>query len=177
MIGKGWLIEMTSRKVLAIMDGITKKLDYLDDATIKTMNGIKSPEVYAKMMGFSNGLEKAIAEIKTAMKPLKLWELDEDNNEDRFAFPVPVKRDSKREYTGSTSSKEWFLRIQDEIIEAVIEAEWCKGAGDNRERLAEELQDVIHVCTSYQEALGYDFNKRQKLCRKVNEKNKVRGYF
>lgn len=177
MTGKGWSIRMASRKFSAAMHRVARSLDRLDDDTIKRMAGVKKPEVRARMLGFSDGLENAIAEIITAAKTLELLELNEADHEDRFAFPVPVKRDSKREYTGSTPSKEWFLRIQDEIMEAVIEAEWCKGVGDNRERLAEELQDVIHVCTSYQEALGYDFNKRQELCKKVNEKNKARGYF
>ena len=177
MIGRGWLEAMLNRKVLAAMDGVIKKLDHMDDSTISSMAGIKNPTVYAKMLGFSDGLERAIKEIETAIKPMKLWERDSIRPESDFVFPVPVKHDGKREYTYSTPSKEWFLRIQDEIIEAVVEAEWCKGAGDNRERLVEELQDIIHVCTSYQDALGYDFNKRQEMCKKVNEKNKARGYF
>lgn len=167
---------MIDRKVMALMDGVMKKLDQLDDAVIQGMAGIRNPEVYAKMMGFSNGLERAINEIDKAMKPLKLWEQDVVR-ESEFAFPVPVKHDSQREYTGSTSPKVWFLRIQDELMEAIIEADWCKGIGDNRARLAEELQDIIHVCTSYQDAIGYDFKKRQELCEKVNKKNRARGYF
>lgn len=168
---------MTNRKVLNLMERVARKLDHLDDSTIEAMTGVKNPEIHARMMGLSDGLEKAVKEIEVAIKSVKLWEQVDARELHGFAFPEPVKHDSKREYTYNTPSKEWFLRIQDEIIEAVIEAEWCKGAGDNRERLAEELQDIIHVCTSYQDVLGYDFNKRQELCKKVNKKNKARGYF
>ena len=46
-----------------------------------------------------------------------------------------------------------------------------------RERLAEELTDVITVCVSWLDALGYDEAARGELQRIVNEKNKERGYF
>ena len=46
----------------------------------------------------------------------------------------------------------------------------------DEEALAEKLTNVITVCTSWIDALGYDEVKRGKLQERVNEKNKARGY-
>ena len=43
--------------------------------------------------------------------------------------------------------------------------------------LAEKLTDIITVCTSWLDALGYDETMRGELQKRVNEKNKARGYF
>ena len=47
----------------------------------------------------------------------------------------------------------------------------------DEEELAEKLTDVITVCTSWIDALGYDEVKRGELQKRVNEKNKARGYW
>ena len=47
----------------------------------------------------------------------------------------------------------------------------------DEEALAEKLTDIIKVCTSWIAALGYDEAKRGELYRRVNEKNRERGYF
>lgn len=47
----------------------------------------------------------------------------------------------------------------------------------DEEALAEKLTDVITVCTSWIDALGYDEVKRGELQERVNEKNKARGYW
>lgn len=44
-------------------------------------------------------------------------------------------------------------------------------------RIALELTDVIHVCVSWLNAMGYDEDERGELHRRVNEKNRERGYF
>ena len=59
-------------------------------------------------------------------------------------------------------------RLADEAYEA---------DDDDVERLAEELTDVITLCTSWLYAIGYDEYLRGELQRRVNEKNKARGYF
>jgi len=46
-----------------------------------------------------------------------------------------------------------------------------------KDRIALELTDVIHVCVSWLNAMGYDEDERGELHRRVNEKNKERGYF
>lgn len=47
----------------------------------------------------------------------------------------------------------------------------------DEEALAEKLTDIITVCTSWIDALGYDETMRGEVQRRVNEKNKKRGYF
>lgn len=47
----------------------------------------------------------------------------------------------------------------------------------DEEALAEKLTDIITVCTSWIDALGYDEARRGELQRLVNEKNRERGYF
>ena len=47
----------------------------------------------------------------------------------------------------------------------------------DEEALAEKLTDIITVCTSWLDALGYDETMRGELQKRVNEKNKDRGYF
>ena len=74
-------------------------------------------------------------------------------------------------------------RIQ-EAVEAIREAlkvsrlaEVDGNFHDAEVDLAEELTDVITVCTSWLHALGYDEYLRGEVQRRVNEKNKKRGYF
>ena len=62
----------------------------------------------------------------------------------------------------------YIERLADEAYEA---------DDDDVERLAEELTDVITVCVSWLHALGYDEKARSEVQRRVNEKNKKRGYF
>lgn len=88
---------------------------------------------------------------------------------------------------------EWIAKLMEETNEAVQEAytvsqlvqsnkkfpceamnEVVQGA---RERLAMELTDVIHVCVSWLNAEGWDEEARGELHRRVNEKNRERGYF
>lgn len=87
-------------------------------------------------------------------------------------FPVPVMRDRQMIYSKDTGLDAWLKKLREEYREAAIEA-----ADGNIEALAMELQDIIHVCTTWQETLGYNLDKRQALCQRVNFKNFKRGYF
>ena len=74
----------------------------------------------------------------------------------------------------------WIAKLVEETNEVVQEAEsieenWCSVSATDR--LAIELTDVITVCTSWLHALGYDEDMRGEVQKRVNEKNKVRGYF
>lgn len=87
--------------------------------------------------------------------------------------PLPVKRDKYGvEVATSYTLDDWFYKIAEEVEEARIEAN-----NNNRKRLAEELTDVITVCVSFLNALGYNREARAELQRKVNNKNLQRGYF
>ena len=74
----------------------------------------------------------------------------------------------------------WIAKLVEETHEVVQEAEiieenWCSISATDR--LAEELTDVITVCVSWLDALGYDEYLRGEVQKRVNEKNKARGYF
>ena len=88
---------------------------------------------------------------------------------------------------------EWIAKLSEETDEVIQEAyiisqheqsnkEFpCEAMNevirDARERLALELTDVIHVCVSWLNAEGWDEEARGELHRRVNEKNRERGYF
>ena len=63
------------------------------------------------------------------------------------------------------SNKEFPCEAMNEVIQGA------------RERLALELTDVIHVCVSWLDAECWDEEARGELHRRVNEKNRERGYF
>ena len=85
---------------------------------------------------------------------------------------------------------EWIAKLSEETNEVIQEAKEMAELFENQcavvdpeemeavqERLALELTDVITVCTSWLHALGYDEYLRGEVQRRVNEKNKKRGYF
>lgn len=88
---------------------------------------------------------------------------------------------------------EWITKLMEETNEAIQEAYIisqheqsnkkfpCEAMNEvimeARKRLAMELTDVIHVCVSWLDAEGWDEEARGELHRRVNEKNRERGYF
>ena len=82
-------------------------------------------------------------------------------------FPQPVVRDSKS-LVADYSELDWVYRVREELDEAL--------AADNPEDKAEEIVDAITVCISWLNARGHGEEDRIKMFRKVNKKNKRRGY-
>lgn len=83
----------------------------------------------------------------------------------------------------NASTKEWMEKLAEETEEVIGEADLINldldGIIRNRQvnvHLAEELTDVITVCVSWLDALGYDEDERDEWQRRVNEKNRLRGY-
>ncbi|EJP32280.1 hypothetical protein HMPREF1147_1313 [Selenomonas sp. FOBRC9] len=83
----------------------------------------------------------------------------------------------------NASTKEWMEKLAEETEEVLGEADLINLDLDriirNRqinEHLAEELTDVITVCVSWLDALGYNEEERDEWQRRVNEKNRKRGY-
>lgn len=91
-------------------------------------------------------------------------------------LPRPVIRDGNGKPFKKHTSKYFFLRLQEEIFE-VMEAENFGRDDEFDDSIAKEIADVITVCISQLEALGYDEEKRSEIFRRVNEKNERRGYF
>lgn len=84
----------------------------------------------------------------------------------------------------------WVAKLSEETNEVIQETpeyrtlfengysrEYPDRAKAAKDRIAIELTDVIHVCVSWLNAMGYDEDERGELHRRVNEKNKERGYF
>ena len=91
--------------------------------------------------------------------------------------PIPCRKFK------NASTLAWIEKLAEEISEVVNEAAGlscsrCEKLGEvkARKRLAEEITDVITVCVSWLDALGYGEAARGRLQRRVNEKNKARGY-
>lgn len=116
--------------------------------------------------------------------------LKEENKHLRKAFADIVNMTRPQPCTKFCDAKitAWIAKLSEETNEVVQEAEnyemVCKNAAagtgdvlDAKDRLAEELTDVITVCVSWLHALGYDEYLRGEVQRRVNEKNKARGYF
>lgn len=93
---------------------------------------------------------------------------------------MPVLHDKHQTCDANTSARVWFQKLQEEVMEAHEKAVCYQLAGeddeDRRAGLAEELTDIKTVCETYLNALGYDGCERAAIQRRVNAKNKRRGY-
>ena len=91
-------------------------------------------------------------------------------------LPVPC------DCTGVNTHHDWFAKLLEEVGEVSSAIADLYDADNDTERhckehLAEELTDVITVCTSFLDWLGY--NKKARILKQaeVNLKNAKRGYF
>ena len=91
------------------------------------------------------------------------WIGDPDNK------PIPVVKDKAGKLTKDYSTLDWFNKLNEKLDEVKQSSDIPKQA--------EELQDLITVCTSFLEYLGYDETARGDLAKQINEKNRQRGYF
>ena len=94
-------------------------------------------------------------------------------------MPRPVVRDGNGKLAKDYTSRDWYLKLQEEIFEVMeaqadIDRDWNATVYED---VAEEIADVITVCISWLESLGYDEEKRSEIFAAVNEKNEKRGYF
>jgi hypothetical protein len=83
-------------------------------------------------------------------------------------LPMPVRNDG-RVKTADYTHLDWAGKVKEELGEVMT-------AG-SPEEMAMEITDIITVCTSWLDALGYDQYDRRRLCKEVNIKNQSRGYF
>lgn len=133
-------------------------------------------------------MAERVHELEEENKRLKgLLEECENKREPDMTKPQPCTR------FRDAGTVEWIAKLVEETNEAIQEAyiisqheqsnkEFpCEAMNkvilDARERLALELTDVIHVCISWLDAEGWDEEARGELHRRVNEKNRERGYF
>ena len=97
--------------------------------------------------------------------------------------PRPVIRDGNGILIKDYTPQDFYLKLQEEISEAMEKmmlysyGDYQVSANIEKEDIAEEIADVITVCISQLEALGFDEENRSKIFARVNEKNEKRGYF
>ena len=133
-------------------------------------------------------MAERVHELEDENKHLKGLLEERDNRQELdMTKPQPCTR------FRDAGTVEWIAKLMEETNEAIQEAyiisqheqsnkEFpCEAMNeviqDARVRLAMELTDVIHVCISWLDAEGWDEEARGDLHRRVNEKNRERGYF
>ena len=132
--------------------------------------------------------DKDVESLKVVQEnSVELQKMIENLNADENILPRPVIRDGNGKLIKDQTPREFYLKLQEEIFEVMEQNFWFKsiladegysaGANCQKKFVAEEIADVITVCTSWLEVLGYDEKKRSELFAKVNEKNEERGYF
>nr|DAR69648.1 MAG TPA: triphosphate pyrophosphohydrolase [Caudoviricetes sp.] len=129
-------------------------------------------------------MAERINELEEENKRLKGLLEEQDNKQTLdMTKPQPCTkyRDAER--------MEWIAKLIEETHEVVQEAQivaQLEKADEEalstvlweaRKRLAMELTDVTTLCESWLYAEGWDEEERDELQRRVNEKNKERGYF
>lgn len=103
-------------------------------------------------------------------------------------LPRPVIRDGNGKRIKDHTPRDFFLKLQEEIFEAIenleiynqMTVEYGEGYDGTKSAVkhtAEEIADIITVCISYLNAIGYDEKGRSEIFRRVNETNEKRGYF
>ena len=116
----------------------------------------------------------------------KIDQLQAENEELKLKTDADMTKPQPCTKFRNAETIEWLAKLSEETNEVVQEAkdmdecvliEERLSAAHAKDRLAEELTDVITVCVSWLDALGYDEEERGELQKRVNEKNKKRGYF
>lgn len=99
-------------------------------------------------------------------------------------LPRPCVRGGNGEIIKGYAKKGFFLKLQEEIFDMIdnifrndFECELGKAYSSTKDEVAEKIANIITVCISYLNAIGYDEKERSELFAKVNEKNEKRGYF
>ncbi len=92
-------------------------------------------------------------------------------------LPRPVIHDGNGKRIKNYTPSDFYLKFQEEIFEVVDQHYMRDWSGSTNIGIAEEIADIITVCISYLNAIGYDEKGRSEIFRRVNEKNEKRGYF
>ena len=118
-----------------------------------------------------------------------LVDIEEHEKGDKVQDPDMTKPQPCTKFEDAVTVK-WVAKLLEETNEVIQETpeyrtlfengysrEYPDRAKAAKDRIALELTAVIHVCVSWLNALGYDETMRGELHRRVNEKNRERGYF
>jgi len=109
----------------------------------------------------------------------------------KAGLPNPCDNDGKVDVLGYTLN-DWLGKISEEVSEIKLEVnklgcgfdlrkyEDAINSGEDTKainRLGEEITDLSTVCASFLNWLGWTIYGRAQLQKKVNEKNRKRGYY
>ena len=121
-------------------------------------------------------MAERVHELEDENKRLKGLLEEQDNKQDPdMTKPQPCNM------FDVADGEAWAKKLGEHMYDVVRDAIYMEQFFDcieraDEEALAEKLTDIITVCTSWIDALGYDEEARGKLQERVNEKNKARGY-
>lgn len=139
---------------------------------------------HAKINYFAETMDEAAATLHKQQERIEALEEELARAGQTVIKPIPCRK------FRDASTLAWIAKLTEETDEVVQEADILEefaddegtvdsdkaGVVDVNNRLAMELTDVITVCVSWLYAMGYDEVARGEVQRRVNEKNRKRGY-
>lgn len=128
---------------------------------------------HAKINYFAETMNEAAAMLHKQQERIEALEEELARAGVAVIIPVPC-----RKFRGA-STLEWVAKLAEETQEVIAEANVLEAGADVyvKNKLSEELTDVITICVSWLDTLGYDEAARERLQERVNKKNRKRGYF
>lgn len=134
---------------------------------------IMGTKEHAKINYFAENMSEATAMLHKQQERIEELEAELARAGVAVIIPVPCRK------FRSASTLEWVAKLAEETQEVIAEANVLEAGADVyvKNKLSEELTDVITVCVSWLDTLGYDEAARERLQERVNEKNRKRGYF
>ena len=126
--------------------------------------------------------------LEARMAEQKLIATGREAQRRKEVFDVDMTRPQPCVKAKEQTDAELAMKLAEEVQEvtaamkafdcATRENAYCRYAPRlTRDRLGEELTDVITVCVTWLASLGYDEAERGRIQRAVNEKNHRRGYW
>ena len=138
---------------------------------------------HAKINYFAETMDEAAAMLHKQQERIEELEAKLARAGQPVIKPVPCGK-----FRGAPTP-EWVAKLNEEVHEVIQEATYLESltanycaetdieeVGVTEEHLAMELTDVITVCVSWLDTLGYDEAARERLQERVNENNRKRGY-
>mgnify|MGYP000850098761 FL=1 len=139
---------------------------------------------HAKINYFAENMSEAAAMLHKQQERIEALEEELARAGVAVIIPVPCRK------FRDASTLDWVTKLVEETGEVIQDVAIFDHADEDgtvdhdsyglvnvKEHLAMELTDVITVCVSWLDTLGYDEAARERLQERVNEKNRKRGYF
>lgn len=145
---------------------------------------IMGTKEHAKIKYFAETMNEAVAMLHKQQKRVEELEAELAKTGRPVVKPIPCRKFK------DAATLEWVAKLAEETNEVIAGANVLEeyadedgvvdhdvlGIVDVKDKLSQELTDVITVCVSWLDALGYDEAERERLQERVNEKNRKRGY-